>query len=139
MLGTTRPRRFSLIYSSESSLSDVSDSDKNKSTNQHKIKKKAKNISNNSQGKKSKLIQRQPDNDEEGTESSDYQAITNDEESGNSGEESEEEDDDDDDEDDDSDSCLLYTSVLSNHFSFCSPVSVPLYCVLHITPKTISN
>lgn len=104
MLGTTRPRRFSLIYSSESSLSDVSDSDKNKSTNQHKIKKKAKNISNNSQGKKSKLIQRQPDNDEEGTESSDYQAITNDEESGNSGEESEEEDDDDDDEDDDSDS-----------------------------------
>lgn len=95
-LSTTRPRRFSLIYSSESSLSDVSDSDKNKSTNPHKIKRKAKNISNNSQGKKSKLIQRQIDNDDEGTESSDYQAVTD-------GEESEEEEDDDDEDDDDDD------------------------------------
>ncbi|AJV48544.1 protein ifh1 [Saccharomyces cerevisiae] len=102
-LSTTRPRRFSLIYSSESSLSDVSDSDKNKSTNPHKIKRKAKNISNNSQGKKSKLIQRQIDNDDEGTESSDYQAVTDGEESENEEEESEEEEDDDDEDDDDDD------------------------------------
>ncbi|EJT44287.1 IFH1-like protein [Saccharomyces kudriavzevii IFO 1802] len=104
MLGTTRPRRFSLIYSSESSLSDVSDSDKNKSTNQQKHKKKAKNISNNSQGKKSKLIQRQQDNDDEGTESSDYQAITDDEKSGDEEDESEDEEDDDEDDGSDSDS-----------------------------------
>ncbi|EWG89625.1 Ifh1p [Saccharomyces cerevisiae P301] len=102
-LSTTRPRRFSLIYSSESSLSDVSDSDKNKSTNPHKIKRKAKNISNNSQGKKSKLIQRQIDNDDEGTESSDYQAVTDGEESENEEEESEEEEEDDDEDDDDDD------------------------------------
>ena len=102
-LGTTRPRRFSLIYSSESSLSDVSDSDKNKSTNLHKSKKKAKNISNNSLGKKSKLIQRQLDNDDEGTESSDYQAVTDGEDSENEEEESEEQDDDEDDDDDDDD------------------------------------
>ena len=95
MLGTTRPRRFSLIYSSESSLSDVSDSDKSKSANLHRNKKKAKNVSNNSQGKKSKLIQRQQDYDDEGTQSSDYRAITDEGESENEEEESEDDEDDD--------------------------------------------
>ncbi|CCK67941.1 Ifh1p KNAG_0A02520 [Huiozyma naganishii CBS 8797] len=72
-----RPRRFSLIYSSDSSLSDI-DADE----------KKGKSMSNNSKGKKSKLI---AEGNEDGTESSDYGIA----DSSNS-------EDDDDDEDDDS-------------------------------------
>ncbi|SMN22795.1 similar to Saccharomyces cerevisiae YDR223W CRF1 Transcriptional corepressor involved in repression of ribosomal protein (RP) gene transcription via the TOR signaling pathway [Maudiozyma saulgeensis] len=91
-----RPRRFSLIYSSDSSLSDVSDDDK-KFNKQNKGKKS----SNNSYGKQSKLIQDRSQNnkpsnnaiDDESTESSDYGVIDDDEESS-----------DDDDDDDDSDS-----------------------------------
>lgn len=91
-----RPRRFSLIYSSDSSLSDVSDDDKN-------FNKSKKSSNNNSYGKQSKLIQQKNqnqnnnnklnkiDNDNESTESSDY-GVVDDETSS---------DDDDDDNDDD--------------------------------------
>lgn len=104
MLGN-RPRRFSLIYSSDSSLSDVSDGDSNK----------VKKMSNNSNGKKSKLIQegssRANDGnpakiignkiaDDDGTESSDYSVIADDDVDDTSSDDDEEDDDDDNDSDD---------------------------------------
>ncbi|CCC69266.1 hypothetical protein NCAS_0C02760 [Naumovozyma castellii] len=69
-----RPRRFSLIYSSDSSsLSDVSE-ESTTNTQRKKTATKGKKMSNNATGKRSKLIQSKND-DEEGTESSDYEAI----------------------------------------------------------------
>ncbi|KAG0660806.1 hypothetical protein C6P45_001470 [Maudiozyma exigua] len=94
---TARPRRFSLIYSSDSSLSDVSDDDKN-------FNKLKKSSNNNSYGKQGKLIQQKNksqidklkkiDNDDDSTESSDYGVIDDETSS----------DDDDDDENDEEDS-----------------------------------
>ncbi|CCF59586.1 hypothetical protein KAFR_0H01760 [Kazachstania africana CBS 2517] len=95
---TARPRRFSLIYSSDSSsLSDVSDGDGHNNrphSNKNKMKRRgADNVINNSTGKQSKLIQESNEN----ALSSDYEAIDDDRTDTSS-------DDDDDDSDSDSDS-----------------------------------
>lgn len=90
---SSRPRRFSLIYSSDSSLSDVSEVGNRAMNLKNSAKKrkndKVKSISNNASGKRSKLIQdhsiEEANNgdDDEGTESSDYQVIaSNDSDSG---------------------------------------------------------
>lgn len=87
-----RPRRFSLLYSSDSSLSDVSDVGDSRRSNEKSPTKrktgKVRSISNNAMGKRSKLIQNSTE------DSSDDQAVASD---------SEEEDDDSSD-DDESDS-----------------------------------
>lgn len=93
---TQRPRRFSLLYSSDSSLSDVSDVGENGSRSAKSPTKqktgKVRSISNNAAGKRSKLIRE---------ESSDDQAVESESEN-----DSDDEDDTDDssDEDDGSDS-----------------------------------
>ena len=95
MAGQPRPRRFSLIYSSDSSLSDVSDDGKRANRT-----KKGRNSSNNTYGKQGKLINgrpqvvKPPTSGDDSTESSDYEVIDD-----NSEEETSS-----DDEDDDSDS-----------------------------------
>lgn len=98
-----RPRRFSLIYSSDSSLSDVSDDEK---IFKNKNKKGRKSF-DNSYGKTSKLIQQRSgknQSDDESTESSDYEAI------GNNKKDSSDDDEDDDDDDDDNDDSDSETS-----------------------------
>lgn len=91
-----RPRRFSLLYSSDSSLSDVSDLGDNRSRNETSPTKrktgKVRSISNNAAGKRSKLIQN------DAGDSSDGQAVVS-----SSEEDSDEEDDDDDDDSSDDD------------------------------------
>lgn len=83
---SSKPRRFSLIYSSDSSLSDVSEVGNRAMNLKNSAKKrkndKVKSISNNASGKRSKLIQDHSieetnNDDDEGTESSDYQVIAN--------------------------------------------------------------
>lgn len=98
---SNRPRRFSLIYSSDSSLSDVSDVG-NKKLNGDKANKAIKNPllnkykkgKGNTSGKNGKLIRESNGSnlDDENTESSDYQVFVS------------SDDDDDDDDIDDSDS-----------------------------------
>lgn len=90
-----RPRRFSLIYSSDSSLSDVSDDGK-----RDKRTKKGRKSSNNTYGKQGKLINgrpkvvKPPTSGDDSTESSDYEVI----------DDGSQEDTSSDDDDDDSDS-----------------------------------
>ncbi|QLL34830.1 hypothetical protein HG536_0H02050 [Torulaspora globosa] len=86
-----RPRRFSLLYSSDSSLSDVSDLGDNRSRNEKSPTKrkmeKVRSISNNATGKRSKLIQ---DSTED---SSDGQAVESDSEEEEDGDDSSDDDD----------------------------------------------
>lgn len=89
-----RPRRFSLIYSSDSSLSNLSDLENKKKGlgfKNPKLHSKAKRRASNAMGKASKLIQESAIDDEsDSTTSSVYQAVSDNDN-----------DDDDDDEDDD--------------------------------------
>ncbi|QLG73968.1 hypothetical protein HG535_0F04800 [Zygotorulaspora mrakii] len=79
---SNRPRRFSLIYSSDSSLTDVPEEGNRRvdlgvsaANRRHG---KVKSISNNATGKRSKLIHQSSNSDNESTDSSNYQAVASD-------------------------------------------------------------
>ncbi|GCE98270.1 hypothetical protein ZYGM_004096 [Zygosaccharomyces mellis] len=76
-----RPRRFSLLYSSESSASEESDVDEKDVDlkNQQRRRSRAKSISNNAGGKRSKLIRHTSDIQEEEEEEEDHHDNNDDE------------------------------------------------------------